>query len=818
MTRAVLPLLFLLLISFTSLAAQGGPRPKLAPNTGGMTGQLIDATNDEPIGFASVAVYTVVRDSLVAGTTTDLDGKFTVKDLPYGDYRLEMSFIGYATEDRELELSEAKRFFTLDPVALGLGGENLTEVVVEAERAIMELGLDRKVFNVEKSIAAAGGSAEDLLRQIPSITVDLEGNVSLRGSGNIRFLINGKPSGLTGASQQTFLQSLSATNIERVEVITNPGARFDPDGTGGLINIVLKNKNQDGFNAGVNLNAGTNNKFDGSIDLNWRKGQFNTTAAISGRYDERFFRGFRDQTAMFADTSFNRYFTFDGERQRQSQQIRLGTEWYYNKRGSIQLQGNYQLGQGESSNLRTTQFFDGENTLDRTSVRTEDEPEDEWDYEVRLNYQTTFKKEGRQLSGTLQMSDSYEKEVENYFETITAANGTFIDELRQNAPAIEGRTQYLGQLDYEQKFGDYKFETGWRSTIQRLDNEGVFNVFNEATSAFEKIDSNSNRFFYDEDVHALYATFGGEVGKLVFSAGLRAEQAYTTSRLTEPDQQTFENDYFKVYPSVFLGYKLAESSTLQASFSRRINRPRAWALNPFVDRGDPLNLRTGNPFLLPELINSYELNVQQRFGNRSTFTGGFYFRQLNDLITRITETRDDGVQIATRANLDRGRNYGVEIITTYRPSKKLDLTLSGNAYRTEIDGRISEGQVDASGYLFDSRLQGTYELPWDVQSQFTYFYRSAGVTAQGNIEAIQSLDIGFRKSILKDKGAITLRVTDIFNQRRFSYTTEISGLNTTSQFQRESRIAYIGFQYSLRQQKGKRERGERGDDGGGDDF
>ncbi|MBC6995523.1 TonB-dependent receptor [Neolewinella lacunae] len=817
--KTLASLLFCLFFSLT-LSAQSGPSESLAPNTGGLSGQLLEENTGEPIGFANVAIYNVTGD-LVAGTTSDIDGTFVIKDLPYGDYRLEMSFIGYATEDRQLELSEAKRFFELDAIALGPDGQQLEEVIVTAERAVMELGLDRKVFNVEKTIAAAGGSAEDLLRQIPSITVDLEGNVSLRGNGNVRFLINGRPSGLTGANQQTFLQSLTAANIERIEVITNPGARFDPDGTGGLINIVLKNKTEDGFNATVNLNAGTNNKFDGSLDANWRKGKFNTTFGISGRSDERFFRGYREQEATFADTSFSRIFTFDGNRMRQSQLLKLGTEYAINDRSTFQISGNYQLSSGDNGNLRTTTFFDENNNSAFTSIRTEREPNDETDYEIRANYQTTFRKEGRQLTGALQFSDSNEEEIENYREVFSTPEGVVYDEILQNSPTLSGRKQFLGQLDYEQKIGEFKLETGWRSTLQRLDNLGIFNEFDETIGDFVKIDSNSNRFFYDEDIHALYATFGGKVDKLVFSAGLRAEQAYTTSRLTEPNVETFENDYFKVYPSVFLGYEVAEGSTIQASYSRRVNRPRSWDLNPFVDRGDPLNLRTGNPFLLPELINSFELNLQQRFG-AGTFTGGFYYRQLNDLITRVTETLPGGVSLGTRANLDRGRDYGVEVITTLRPSEKLDFTLSLNAYRSEIDGQLAEGTVDANGYLFNGRLQGGYELPWDITTQFTYFYRSPGITPQGRIRAIQSLDLGFRKPVLNDKGAITLRVSDLFNQRRFRFTTDVGGLFTDSEFQRESRIVYLGFQYSLRQvkQKGReRQGGDRDQNGGGgDDF
>lgn len=804
-------LLCLVLLTTGGLFAQSGTA---GPNLGAVTGTLMDAITDEPLGFANVVIYTP-GDSLVAGTTTDIDGKFEIKDIPLGDYRLEASFIGYGTENRSVQLNELKRYFNITDIALGTGGEDLEEIVVTADRAVMELGLDRKVFNVEKSIAAAGGSAEDLLRQLPSVSVDLEGNVSLRGSGNVRFLINGRPSGLVGTDPATFLKSLTASSIERIEIITNPGAAFDPDGTAGLINIVLKSKQEEGFNATLNVNTGTNNKFDGSLDINWRKGKFNTFAGLSGRYDERYFRGFRDQSGIIGDSTFSRRFTFDGNRIRESQRLKLGTEYAISKRGIIGLQGNYQWEKGQSNNDRVTSFFNSENELEELSTRLETEPSQENDYEIQADYSTTFAKEGRKFSTAIQFSENDETETEFYDETIVDGGENFLSSVLQRAPSIESRSQWQISMDYEQAIGDFKIATGWRTTLQELTTDADFDIF--GANDYLTVDSLSNLFSYEEDVHAAYVTFGGMLNDFTFSAGLRAEQAYTTSTLLEPDFEAFENDYFKVYPSVFLGYAVDENTTVQLSYSRRINRPRAWALNPFVDRGDPFNLRSGNPFLLPELINSFEFNVQQQMGIGS-ITAGAYFRQLNDIISRISESQAGGVTLSTRANLERGRNYGLEVIANLRPTKKLEFTASANGYKSEIIGSADNENIDANGYLFSGRIQGGYKLPAGVNAQFTWFYRSAGVRPQGRIKAIQSLDLGFRKEILDKKAALTLRVTDLFNQRRYRFETQLSNLTTNSEFQRESRIVYLGFQYSLQQLKPQRSSREGGGGGGGEDF
>ncbi len=817
----------LLLSPLATLLRAQAEVPPLRAGEGTVEGALLDEETAEPLGFANVAAYRLPGDSLVAGGTTDFDGAFALGGLPYGNYRVELSFIGYTSADREITLSAAEPVASLGQVAIAVGGQELTEAVVTAERAVMELGLDRKVFNVEKNIAAAGGSGEDLLRNIPSITVDLDGNVSLRGSGNVRFLINGRPSGLVGSDPATFLKSLTAANIERVEVITNPGAQFDPEGTAGLINIVLKRVQEDGFNTSVTLNLGTGNKIDGNVEANWRKGRFNSFAGVSGRYDERVFRGFRDQRTSLADTAFSGYFKFDGLRQNESLTAKIGTEYAVSERGTIQVQGTRQWSSGTSTNARRVDFRDAEGVLARTSNRDEREPEVEREYEVRADFRTDFKgKEGRTLSAALQTSYSGELETENYFEEVVNRDGELLYTNRQNAPVDEERREYLAQADFSEPFNEsWQLDVGWRSTRERLRTDAAFNDFDVVADAFERVDSASTLFDYDEDVHALYSTLGGEAGKFSFSGGFRAELALTEGRLVEPEARAFTNDYFQVYPSVFVGYDLKEGRTLQASYSRRVNRPRSRELNPFVDRGDRYNLRSGNPALRPEFINSYELNLQQRYG-RGTLTAGTYFRETIDQIARLTERVSDTVQLNTRGNVALGRDYGVELILTFRALEKLEFTASGNAYYTQIRGDASDRSrtvvVDADGYLFDGRLQASYEFPWGVESQATYFYRSPGVTPQGTIETIQSLDLGFRKSILNDRGAITLRVSDLFNTRRYRFTNQVAGVTTRSQFQRESRIAYVGFQYRFGANAERdRERDERGggrDDGGGEDF
>ena len=800
-------------LSAPQVLAQAGLPPY------GLSGQLIDAELDEPLGFANVAVY-APGDSLVGGSTSDIDGRFDLRLTAPGRYRVRVSFIGYADLDTAVTLSGSQPTVTLEGLRLAADGEALDEVVVTAERALMELGLDRKVFNVADNIAAAGGSATDLLRNLPSVTVDLDGNVSLRGSGAVRFLVNGRPSGLTAGDPATFLASLSAASIERIEVITNPGAAYDPEGTAGMINIVLKQQRKDGLNGNVNLNVGTRDKYDGNLSLNYRLGRFNHFLTVGGRDDRRGVDGDRQQFGT-GDSLFRREIAFGGFRQNRGATLRGGSELMLNSRGSLQVQGTYQYGEGTSANDRFTDFFDDGDRLAQQTLRAESETETEREYELRADYTQAFAAEGHRLGGALQYGSSSEFETETYVQTDRDPAGSVVGLDRQNAPVDEERTNFLGQLDYERRVGGVALATGWRTTIERLRTDATFNQFDPGGERFDRVDSLSNVFAYDETVHALYATAGLQPGKWRLSAGLRAEQAFTRSEVLEPAEQAarFDNDYFQVYPSVFTGYELDDNTTFQLNYSRRINRPRSRQLNPFIDRGDPFNLRAGNPFLLPEIINSYEANWQQRFGV-ATVTTGLYFRDKRDLISRVNRTLEGGlVSLSTSDNIASGRDYGVEVITRVLVSERLDLTLSGNAYRTQINGDLSEGAIDVDGYLFDGRLQANAQLPWAVEAQATYFYRGGGVNAQGTNRAFHSLDVGFKRDVLAGRGAVTLRVSDVFNTLAYRFTNDVAGLVTTTRYKRESRIGYLGFIYRFGVDADKKPREDRGErrGGGGDD-
>ena len=830
MKKTILALLILTLCYFDSYAQRpgggrpgggpgGGPRLELADNTGAVLGRVADQQTEEPILLANVLVYQAGTEELVGGTTTNERGFFVVKDLEYGQYDVEVSYLGYEDWRREgIEIMGEQRVGRVGRVLLGAGASTLAEVEVTAERAAVEFGLDRKVFNVERDVATSGGTAEDLLRNIPSVTVDLDGNISLRGSANVRILINGKPSALVGMNRQGFLQQLAAGTIESIEVLTNPSAKYDPEGMGGIINIIMKQQNRQGFNVQAAINVGTNDKYNGNVNLNYRVGKFNLTGGYSYNNDYRWFQGERYRTTTTADTFWIQDQRIDGDRSRLSHTFLGGVEYFVGKRSTIGIKGNYSDQERANTADRDNRFLADANNLLFNSLRSEKGTNVGDSWEVAFDYRQRFRNDGQELTFSAQRSERNGIEAEDFFEGFTTADGTVLATSRQQNPQDEGNDNWLLQLDYTQNLSEEtKLETGGRITLRGVFIDNQVLDFDATAGEFVELTDFSNVFLYQEDVYAAYGILKGTLGKWEWQAGVRAEQTNTTAELREPTIEEYPNDYFSLFPSGYLTYNLSETKGIQVNYSRRINRPRFRALNPFVDFGDPLNPRSGNPFLLPEFINSYELNYLSS-SEKGSLTIGAYLRQINDMITRVSNPDPvTGVNLRTYANLNSGRNYGLEFVGTLRPAKGLQIISSANAYRTEIFGTNQETELDVDGYQFSARVQTMYTLGKDWGLQLSGFYRSPGVRPQGEMRAMYSVDFGLRKPILKGKANITLRATDLFNTRRFSFFTEAGGVTSDATFQRESRIVYLGFNYSLRQDKNQRRRGDRRRDGGGMD-
>ncbi len=806
-------LLSILFFFFQNADAQRpGNAPEMTPGKGGIAGVLLDENTGLPVSFANVLLYKSGTAEMITGLTSNEEGRFFLKDLDYGAYDLKISFIGYLDFDKKnIVINETNRFVRIGEIVLSENAAQLAEVQVTAEREMVQFGLDKRVFNASKDLSATGGDALEVLKNIPSVSIDIDGNVSLRGSENVRILINGKPSGLAGLDRRAILAQIPASLIESVEVMTNPSAKYSPEGMAGIINIITKKQNQKGFNLQASLTGGSNPSLDGALNLNYRTGKFNFFGNYNGRFQENWRKGETFRKTILPDTLFYLNTLSNSSNERLGHTFSGGLEYYFSANSVLGANASFSPRTSDSGGDMDFDFFDFENRLTQRSVRNEMQKETETANEYNLSFNQNFKREGQTLSLVASWSDNWEEEkndfTEDFFSPDNLPTG---EQLLQKSSEEETNTLALFQGDYTQPLWEnFKLETGFRSTLQLQKTDYALLEYDENSMQYFQNDTFSNLFQYNEDVYAAYAIAGGKFKKFEVQGGVRGEQTMTRASLSTNDF-VFQNDYFNLFPSASVKYELKAQQSLQLSYSQRINRPNIRSVIPAPDFGNRQDIRVGNPELLPEIIHAYELGFLTS-GEKGTFNATGYFRRMNDLITRFTEVDEIGRRILTWRNLEKGSNYGIELIGTYRPFKWWNFTASVDGYKTELDGSNIEADLSNDGYQWNARLTSNWSFWKDANLQLFGFYRSRGVTAQGTMFPMYWSDLGFRKPVFGGQGAISLRVSDIFNTRRFKFEIADAELEVASEFQRQSQAIYVGFSYKIGKsdRSKKQERGER---------
>lgn len=825
-------LLLLLTISLSVSYAQERKRPEGAgkggrqmPAIGHLMGKVIDAKTKAPVEYATVVLINK-RDSSVTGGVTNGKGRFDISQIKLGPYQMKITFIGYDTYESPNIIRLSPRGDgveqDLGTITLKPSAAMMEELEVTAERDVMEMSLDRKVINVAKNIAAEGGSASEVLANIPSVDVDIDGNVSLRGSQNVTILIDGKPSGLTGASRQAILEQIPASTIDRIEVITNPSAKYDPDGMSGIINIVTKQNALRGMNGSITMNVGTRNKYNATGTLNYRKGKWNLNSNYSYRYDSRFRWGtnlretITDTESEFLDQSN------DGNWLRTSHTIKLGADYSINTKNELSFSLLYNNNEFERTEAITYRLLDHAGALTELSFRDNDRLSGRNSIDFNLGYTKKFNRPRQELSIQARHSispgdnQSFFNEQE-YNLDYTPAN---VDPFIQNN-ITDATTKFtVIQADYVNPISKkVKYELGYKSIIRDMANDFFSQSLDNDLGEYIPDNDLNNNFEYNEQVHAVYGIYTRSLGKFTVQAGLRLEQALTESDLITDNSPAFENDYFSAFPSGFLSYKISQNDEFRASYSRRINRPRTRQLNPFLNVSDPLNTRQGNPNLLPEYIDSYEVSYSHSWKN-FTLSTSVYWREIHDMIRRFKTVDEHGVSFTTYENLLGGRSYGTELVFNGKVAKWWDINLSGNLYRSEVDGSNLEADLNNEATSWSAKVTSSWDFKKDFQLQISGRYRAPFAITQGEILEFYSMDVALKKKVLKGKGSVTVRVSDIFDTRQFSFNTAGDNFNQQSTRKRESRIGYISFMYRFgsmeRTRRGRRGGGkDRGDDGGG---
>ncbi len=799
----------------------GGPSEEtFTPGMFKIVGKVINGEDQSPLEYATVILLRASDSSGVSGATTNAKGAF-VLDAKAGSFILKVQYLGFQSLFiPDIVLTEKKPYLKLGDISLVSENTSLDEVEITAERSRMEFDLDKRVFNVGRDLSNIGGTASDLLDNIPSITVDVEGNVNLRGSSGVRILINGKPSGFTDFNSAEALQQLSADMIEKVEIVTNPSARYDAEGTAGIINIVLKKDRRKGWNGSFNVSGGYPYRQNTSVNINHRRQKVNLFANAGFRYRDRprraaEFRRTIDSTGVVSIV------------EQEQQQNRVGLSGSFRMGADYQIDDNttltgsvlFRMGDDRTEEDIDYFYMNGNRELSRIDRRFNVETEDEYSLDYAINFERKFKQEGRKLTTDFIYTSGGETEASS------GRQETFSpDNVRTEAPALlqqvnnsENQRMITFQSDYVHPFTkDRVFEAGYRGTIRDIDTDYMVEQFDNETNRFESIANLTNDFAYDENVLAAYAIYGDKIGDFGYQLGVRAEYTDIKTLLEVTDERN-DRSFLNFFPSAFVSYEISTGNSIQASYSRRINRPRFWDLNPFFSFDNPLRFRSGNPNLNPEFTDAFELNYIKYF-EKGSLSSSLYYRNTEDVIVRISTIVEDSINRSRPENAATRNDFGAEFSLNLSPVDMLDLTLSANVYRGDIDGQ-NLGFRQTEFFSFTSRLNSRLSLPndWDIQIMINY--RGAENTPQGRREDLLFTDLGISKDILKGKATVNLRVTDLFNSMYYRYTVEGDDFFIQREGQwRTIRQGQIGFTYRLNQKK-RPERGERGGGmGGGNDM
>ncbi len=771
--RTTLTLLFAIALIANAIAAT-------------VQGTVIDNHN-EPFGFVNVAISLNSDKSQIYGGVTDNNGNFTVKDIPAGDYTLEVSFIGYKTYTKKISLKSISDVVRCGRIQLIEDSKTLAEVEVVGQASQMRFDIDKKVFNVDQNLASSGASASEMLQNIPSVEVDNDGNISLRNSESVEVWINGKPAGLTADNRAQILEQMPAGTIEAVEVITNPSAKFNPEGTAGIINLVLKKDRKMGYYGSVSAGTGysigapspgANLGFN--FNLNSSKVDFYIN--FGGRFNNRKNRNYTDRYSFTPGTdrldtlSFlnndnlgrGRHLGFFG---------RTGIDIHLNKKNtlSFSLMGHGGLMNSHNTNSYTQIDWRAmDSTIyERTNSNNGLRPS----YNASIDYAYEIDPKGSEIRASI----SYGGHINtgDYLYDQHSIIGA-MREYQQIQRRDGNNTRAQATVDYTQKIKDnMKVEAGlYANYNNRLSPSRTWDILENNDTVLTEY----NDFNYEEWVAAAYGTYGAKFGGFSFSVGLRGEYTNTTIRTRDSETAEYSvtnKEYWQLYPTAFLAYAFPGNHELQANYTRRIRRPWGGQLNSFRNVSDSTNISFGNPMLDPEISSAAELNYIKTWDNHA-ITASLFYRFSDNVIQRVNYLGEDNVMYSTFENISRNQAAGIELVSKNRVAKWLNLTTTVNGYYssmndvyydTDLDGVADLLYPKQQSFSWDIRLMGNFLFAKGWTAQLTAAYGSPRIVAQGRSRARYSVDLGVRKSFLDRKLNLSISIRDVLNSRRWASTT-----------------------------------------------
>jgi len=793
-------LLFTLFI-FAAKAQQTGNQRPAGPADGHISGKVIDGNNAEPVAFATVALIKRSDNQIAKALQTDIQGGFKLDNVAYGRYLLRITFVGYATIIKDsISVNPNHKTINFGVLKMHAGKSALlNEVSVRSKKSSIQLGIDRKVFAVDQSLVSEGGSATDLLTNVPSVQVDVDGNVNLRGSSNVRILIDGKPSLIAGGNVSDILQSIPASSIETIELITNPSSKYDPEGQSGIINIVLKKNKSLGFTGTASVSAGTLQAFNSNVSLAYQHKKINIYGNYSHRQNNRSADGFsyRTRDAIQPNTVAQQYnqnsLNTGGNN---GNQIKAGIDYNLANKTTVSFSSNINFRDNDRIQNSITNGLNYPGALIQKQVTANEANNHGNNHDFNIDLSQKFKKPKEELTANFSLGKGNENDVDNLnSEQYTYYPASkYFDNRQYNLNQGNNRNWNL-QADYTDPIGkDGKLELGYRTTLSRADNSFIASVYDTSAKDFVFDPTISTQFIYDEKTHAAYGTYQQQYGKFGLQVGSRFEKTIINTDLVATNQSHVQN-YFRIYPSVFLSEKLSEDQTLQLSYSRRINRPRDREINPFLDKSDPLSYRQGNPDLRPEDVHSFELSYA-KYWKSTTLTSSIYYRRTNDIIEFVRSLYDNtGVSITNFANFEYGTASGFEFIARTDITNKWNVTSNLNLYRNTLKGNSALGVADNDGFAWNANLTTNITLPYSFSLQVRGDYQAPQAIAQGHSKANSGVDAALRYDFYKRKASLSLNGRDLFNTRKFGYVTDDGTYQSNVNRRFQSRMFLMTLSY-----------------------
>jgi outer membrane receptor protein involved in Fe transport len=762
-------------------------------NSGMVTGRVTDGQSNTPVEYANIVLRTVKSDSMVTGTVSDSVGFFRMKEIPMGSYIVEYSFIGYEKKRTgHVIIDRKKPKVELGELKLLPSSISMDEVTITAEKTMMVNKIDRKVFNVQKDIQAQTGTVTDMLQTIPAISVDMDGNVSLRGSANVTVLVNGRPSVMTSSAD---LEQMPASLVDKIEVITNPSAKYRPDGTGGIINIILKKERKAGANAILGANAGNNSRFNTNLQLNYNTGKANIYGSYGFRQDYRYRSG--ELTSQTIDTIENQSTYFEqsssGSSRSVSHLVQLGSDWSMGKKDMAGISGTYNYRQNKRTNTDENLYKNNALQPEEQYTRSLNGKEGEQSGGLTAFYEHVFNREDENI---LRADIEYQQETEiedDYWTNVYTLPA--YPQGQDHTKATNGTQELNLSVDYSRPiWKNASLEAGYQQIVQTSDQNQVVDHLNTESGTYFNDTAASNHFKSNQTVYALFGTLTCNWGKFTVMAGLRAEETTVNLQYITLDTMAKSN-YFALYPTVHLAIASGKNEW-QLNYSRRVNRPDGEDMNPVPEYRDPRNVFVGNPGLKPEDIHSLEFGYAFKPENFILIPTLFYRYKINGF-TRVTTSLNDTVLITTIDNLAKDQSAGIDISGNAQIAKIINLNFSASGFYSQIDASNIGYSTVKSTFGWNAKLNASVNVTKSTLFQINGQYRSEVLTPQGFRRPTWVVNLGFRQDFWKKKLSLIATVSDLFNSQAMKNSISTPTLIQETTRRRDARAIYCGVVFNF---------------------